>query len=69
MRRVVIIGSGRTGRGMFGEMFYLEGGFDLVFADIDSELIGALREQGYYTVEKKKGKWLKREWINSTPSM
>ena len=53
MRRVVIIGSGRTGRGMFGEMFYLEGGFDLVFADIDSELIGALREQGYYTVEKK----------------
>ena len=36
MRRVTIIGSGRTGRGMLGELFYSEKNFDLVFADIDS---------------------------------
>ena len=53
MRRVTIIGSGRTGRGMLGELFHSEKRFDLVFADIDSKLIGTLREQGYYTVEQK----------------
>lgn len=53
MRRVTIIGSGRTGRGMLGELFYSEKNFDLVFADIDSKLVDTLREQGYYTVEQK----------------
>ena len=45
MRRVTIIGSGRTGRGMLGELFYSEKNFDLVFADIDSKLVDTLREQ------------------------
>ena len=50
---VTIIGSGRSGRGMLGEMFYSEGGFALVFADIDSDLVKGLSKQGYYTVEQK----------------
>lgn len=53
MRRVVIIGSGRTGRGMLGQMFYAEGDCDVVFADIDRKLVEALRSQGHFTVEQK----------------
>ena len=50
---ITIIGAGRSGRGMLGEMFYSEGGFRLVFADIDSNLVRGLSKQGYYTVEQK----------------
>ncbi len=50
---VTIIGSGRSGRGMLGEMFYSEGSFDLVFADVNSDLVKGLSRQGYYTVEQK----------------
>lgn len=52
-RLVTIVGAGRSGRGMLGEMFYSAGGFDLVFADNDSNLVRGLSEQGYYTVEQK----------------
>lgn len=50
---ITIIGAGRSGRGMLGEMFYSEGGYRLVFADIDSSLVRGLAKQGYYTVEQK----------------
>lgn len=52
-RLVTIVGAGRTGRGMLGEMFYSAGGFDLVFADNDAVLVQGLSKQGYYTVEQK----------------
>lgn len=52
MRRVTIIGAGRTGRGMFGELFFSEGGFDLAFADVDAGLVEGLRRQGSYVVEQ-----------------
>lgn len=52
-RKVVIIGAGRTGRGMLGEMFYAEGSFMLTLADNNPTLVAGLRAQGYYTVEKK----------------
>lgn len=52
MRRVTVIGAGRTGRGMIGEQFFTEGGFDLVLADCDAALVEALRAQGRYTVEQ-----------------
>lgn len=48
---VVIIGAGNSGRGMLGEMFYNDGQYHVVFADIDSELVNGLRKQGYYHVE------------------
>ena len=52
MMNVTIIGAGRTGRGMLGEQFFLEGGYHLTFADCDSALVEGLRSQGFYTVEK-----------------
>lgn len=52
-RKVVIIGAGRTGRGMLGELFFSEGGYSLTFADHDGGLIQGLRSQGYYTAEQK----------------
>lgn len=50
---VTIIGAGRSGRGMLGEMFYQEKNYSIVFADIDTGLVQGLAEQGYYTVEQK----------------
>ena len=51
--RVVIVGAGQTGRGMFGALFYKEGCYELTFADTDAALVRGLREQGHYTVEEK----------------
>lgn len=52
MRKVTIIGAGRTGRGTFGELFYSEGGFDIAFADINADLVRALREQGHFVTKQ-----------------
>lgn len=52
-RKVVIIGAGRTGRGMLGQLFFAEGGYRLTFADNNPQLVEGLRRQGYYTVEQK----------------
>lgn len=52
MRKVTIIGAGRTGRGTFGELFFSEGGFDIAFADINADLVRALREQGYFVTKQ-----------------
>lgn len=50
-KNVVIIGAGRSGRGMLGEMYYTDGE-SIVFADNDAALVSGLRRQGYYTVKK-----------------
>lgn len=52
MRRgcVTIIGTGRSGRGMLGEMYH-GAGYHITFADIKDELVDGLRRQGYYTVQ------------------
>ena len=42
---VTIIGAGRSGRGMLGEMFYQEKNYSIVFADIDTGLVQGLAEQ------------------------
>ena len=52
MRKVTIIGAGRTGRGTFGELFFSEGSFDIAFADINADLVRALREQGYFVTKQ-----------------
>ena len=49
-QKVVIIGAGRTGRGMLGELYFQDGA-QIVFADKDPELVAGLRRQGYYTVQ------------------
>lgn len=48
--RVTIIGAGRSGRGMLGEL-YDRDGFFITFADVKDELVDGLREQGFYTVK------------------
>lgn len=45
----MIIGSGRSGRGMLGELFY-RAGYSITFADRDPELVEGLRRVGRYTV-------------------
>lgn len=45
---VVIIGAGRSGRGLHGE-FCFKDGWRITFADIDRELIRKMRAQGSYT--------------------
>lgn len=52
MRKVTIIGAGRTGRGTFGELFFSEGGFDIAFADINGDLVRALCEQGHFVTKQ-----------------
>lgn len=52
MRKVTIIGAGRTGRGTFGELFYSEGGFDIAFADINPDLVRSLRAQGHFVTKQ-----------------
>lgn len=44
---VVIIGSGRSGRGLHGDFCYREG-YGLTFADIDRELIRKMQKNGRY---------------------
>lgn len=48
-RKVVIIGAGRSGRGMLGEL-YARTNFKIIFADKDKDLIKCMQEQKYYTV-------------------
>lgn len=50
MEEVTIIGSGRTGRGMIGELFDKDGRYHLNFADIDRQLVNLLRKKGKYSV-------------------
>lgn len=52
MKKVLIIGAGRSGRGMLGELYDADQ-FNITFADINSNLIEGLRNQGYYTVQMK----------------
>lgn len=49
-KHVLIIGSGRSGRGMLGEMFY-NAGYQITFADRDAKLVEGLRQAGQYAVE------------------
>ena len=49
MKKALIVGSGRSGRGMLGEL-YEKDGFLPVFADIDGDMLEGLKKQGYYKV-------------------
>ena len=49
---VIIVGSGNSGRGMLGELFFKDGQYHVIFADIDSDLVSGLKKQKYYHVKK-----------------
>ena len=51
MKKVLIIGSGRSGRGMLGELLSHED-YEVTFSDNDYDLTEGLKKQGYYTVKK-----------------
>lgn len=50
MKKVVIVGSGRSGRGMLGELYARDHLFQITFADCDLALLDTMRKQLYYTV-------------------
>lgn len=50
MKEVLIVGSGRSGRGMLAEMAYKDG-FHVVLADIDSALMDGLKKQAHFSVQ------------------
>jgi len=52
MDKLVQIGAGNIGRSFVGQIF-ARAGFEVVFVDIDREIIDALNERGRYTVEIK----------------
>jgi mannitol-1-phosphate 5-dehydrogenase len=47
MKRAVIFGAGNIGRGFIGQL-YCESGYDVVFVDIDTELVQALNRDKAY---------------------
>ena len=49
MKKIVILGAGKIGRGFVADAF-AAGGYKLVFADADAALVKALRERGHYTL-------------------
>ncbi|MCD6359561.1 MAG: mannitol-1-phosphate 5-dehydrogenase [Armatimonadetes bacterium] len=52
MDKLVQIGAGNIGRSFVGQIFS-RAGFEVVFVDVDQEIIDALNEQGHYIVEIK----------------
>ena len=50
LKSAVMFGAGNVGRGFIGQLFN-ESGYRVVFVDIDTELVRALREQGGYRLE------------------
>lgn len=50
MYNITIIGAGRSGRGMLGELFNAQGGYHITFVDNNSALVEGLRKQGFYHV-------------------
>lgn len=52
MEKLVQIGAGNIGRSFIGQIFS-RAGFEVVFVDIDQEIINALNERRRYTVEIK----------------
>ena len=50
-RTLVVWGAGRIGRGFVADIFH-EPGWQIVFVDIDRDLVDALNRQGWYTIFK-----------------
>lgn len=46
---IVILGAGKIGRGFVADIFH-DAGYELIFADSDKDLVGALNKRGRYTL-------------------
>jgi len=52
MRKVIIWGAGRIGRGFVADIFFDTADFDVVFVDIDKHLVDGLNKNGKYLIAK-----------------
>ena len=50
MKQALIYGAGNIGRGFIGQLLY-EGGYEIAFIDVNSELINLLNEKGEYPIK------------------
>ena len=57
MNRIVIIGAGQTGRGFINRLLYLNH-VDVVFLDINHELVNRLNREKQYKISFIKGEFL-----------
>ncbi|MBR0463603.1 MAG: hypothetical protein IJJ23_04370 [Clostridia bacterium] len=63
MRTLIVWGAGRIGRGFVAPLF-LEGGWRVVFVDIDKALVQRLNARGQYTIIRATADGLRREVID-----
>ena len=47
MKKAVMIGAGNIGRGFLGQIFH-DSGYEVVFVDVDTEIIGKINSEGSY---------------------
>lgn len=52
MKKIVVFGAGNIGRSLVGQLFS-KAGYEVVFVDVDNEIIHALNKQKTYTIEVK----------------
>jgi mannitol-1-phosphate 5-dehydrogenase len=52
MKKIVVFGAGNIGRSLVGQLFS-KAGYEVVFVDVDDEIVHALNKQKAYTIEVK----------------
>jgi mannitol-1-phosphate 5-dehydrogenase len=56
-RSSVVFGAGNVGRGFLGQLFS-ESGYEVLFVDVDQELVAAMEGRGHYTIRLVDNDWL-----------
>lgn len=62
MRKLIIWGAGRIGRGFVADIFFDTADFDVVFVDVDKELVDALNKNGRYLIAKATRDGINEGW-------
>ncbi len=52
MKKIVVFGAGNIGRSLVGQLFS-KAGYEVVFVDVDDEIVHALNKQKAYRIEVK----------------
>jgi mannitol-1-phosphate 5-dehydrogenase len=64
MKKAVMYGAGNIGRGFIGQLFS-ESGYEVIFIDINSEIIDALNKEGKYPVRILNAQGAKDIWVRN----
>ena len=59
---LVMIGAGNIGRGFIGQVFS-QAGYEVVFVDVDADLVDALNREGRYPVHLVSREGVREEWM------